>query len=163
MESTAQNLRQTRSERNDLTGARPALHGVHGQCQLSVCQAFLCGGCFRHDRVAACKLTGSDRTHVHAFRRIGVDGADTHSFTCNAITFGSAIVVHRASCKRKQLFDDTGSSVIGTSLDRFQCLTLRSDTRRIPSIESIREYRVGACGHPVHKSTCPTSRADGIR
>ena len=69
---------------------------------------------------------------VASSRRIAVDEADALAFACNAISLGSAIVLHRASGKLKRTLDDAGFAVIETSLDEFhkaggsaKCLVLR--------------------------------------
>jgi N-dimethylarginine dimethylaminohydrolase len=68
---------------------------------------------------------------VSVGRRIAVDEADALAFACNAISLGSAIVLHRASGKLKRHLDDAGFTVIETALDEFhkaggsaKCLTL---------------------------------------
>jgi N-dimethylarginine dimethylaminohydrolase len=59
-------------------------------------------------------------SRISAGRRIAVDEADALAFACNAISLGSAIVLHRASGKLKRHLDDAGFTVIETPLDEFQ-------------------------------------------
>ncbi len=68
---------------------------------------------------------------VDAARRIAVDTRDALAFACNAISFGSALVLHRASGRLKQGLDELGFTAIETPLDEFhksggsaKCLTL---------------------------------------
>jgi N-dimethylarginine dimethylaminohydrolase len=70
--------------------------------------------------------------------RIAVDEADALAFACNAVSLGSAIVLHRASGKLKRQLDDVGFTAIETPLNEFhkaggsaKCLTLRCD-RGVP-------------------------------
>jgi N-dimethylarginine dimethylaminohydrolase len=73
-------------------------------------------------------------SRISARRRIAVDEADALAFACNAISLGSAIVLHRASGKLKRHLDDAGFTVIETPLDEFhkaggsaKCMTMRMD------------------------------------
>jgi N-dimethylarginine dimethylaminohydrolase len=58
-------------------------------------------------------------SRIRASRRIAVEKADALALACNAISLGSAIVLHRASGKLKRHLDDAGFTVIETALDEF--------------------------------------------
>jgi N-dimethylarginine dimethylaminohydrolase len=77
----------------------------------------------------SCALVES---RIRANRRVAVDEADALAFACNAISLGSAIVLHRASGKLKRHLDDAGFTIIESALDEFhkaggsaKCLSLR--------------------------------------
>ena len=73
-------------------------------------------------------------SRIHSSQRIAVDEADALAFACNAISLGSAVVLHRASGRLKRQLDDAGFTVIETPLNEFhkaggsaKCLTLRME------------------------------------
>jgi N-dimethylarginine dimethylaminohydrolase len=58
-------------------------------------------------------------SRIHSSLRIAVDEADALAFACNAVSLGSAIVLHRASGKLKRQLDDAGFTTIETPLNEF--------------------------------------------
>lgn len=58
-------------------------------------------------------------SRIHSSLRIAVDEADALAFACNAISLGSAVVLHRASGKLKRQLDDCNFTVIETPLNEF--------------------------------------------
>lgn len=70
-------------------------------------------------------------SRIAVSRRIAVSERDALAFACNAVSLGSAVVVHRASGTLKLRLDNAGFTVIETPLDEFhksggsaKCLTL---------------------------------------
>ncbi|WP_440224287.1 dimethylarginine dimethylaminohydrolase family protein [Dokdonella sp. MW10] len=70
-------------------------------------------------------------TRIPQRLRVAVDDRDAEAFACNAVSLGTAVVVHRASGKLKHALDGLGLTVVETPLDEFikaggsaKCLTL---------------------------------------